>query len=316
MEIYETRGKSGLLLVTHLMHRKTGTIVVGKTNNDENLSILHERKYKMAKLEEVKKGTIYRCKNLTKFGEAMHKEKKIHNYKYSEESVLIETMQKKEKFNYDEDQLEILLGECIAQIDEIYCTTEGFDIENNTGDEVIEPKNKQMKKSTISLEEFFKNYPMTNSQKVEFVILSVSAQEKARYVAISVASIDGKIATNLLVYTERAVDRRNLKERYKPYDVVEIPSECLRIKTVEIQIKPSGSKKTEEDTEKYEEMKSAVEKTRNKSLSLLGKKYEEKEEFSELAIRCTGSLQANYYSVKDKTKKQKSLTKKAVKNTI
>ena len=124
MEIYETRGKSGLLLVTHLMHRKTGTIVVGKTNNDENLSMLHERKYKMAKLEEVKKGTIYRCKNLMKVGEAMHEEKKIHNYKYSEESVLIETMQKKEKFNYDEDQLEILLGECIAQIDEIYCTTE------------------------------------------------------------------------------------------------------------------------------------------------------------------------------------------------
>ena len=50
----------------------------------------------------------------------MHEEKKIHNYKYSEESILIETMQKKEKFNYDEDQLEILLGECIAQIDKIY----------------------------------------------------------------------------------------------------------------------------------------------------------------------------------------------------
>ena len=63
-------------------------------------------------------------------------------------------------------------------------------------------------------------------------------------------------------------------------------------------------------------MKSAVEKTRNKSLSLLGKKYEEREEFSELAIRSTGSLQANYYSVKDKTKKQKNLTKKEVKNTI
>ena len=141
MEIYETRGKSGLLLVTHLMHRKTGSIVVGKTNNDENLSILHERKYKMAKLEEVKKGTIYRCKNLTKFGEAMHEEKKIHNYKYSEESVLIEK-KKKEKFNYDEDQLETLFGECIAQMDEIYSTTEGFDIENNTGDEAIEPKNK------------------------------------------------------------------------------------------------------------------------------------------------------------------------------
>ena len=53
---------------------------------------------------------------------------------------------------------------------------------------------------------------MEGTQKVQLVVLAVSIPDKGKYVALAVSSETGKITTTILIYVDRPIDMKKMKE--------------------------------------------------------------------------------------------------------